>query len=1546
MANCKTISGEILLYKNGYAIINSTVLLSNNEELDFNLSFNNLDENLITKSSILRIKTTTNVDDNSLCLTYGNNVIDYGINNNGYIVFDLTKIFVNNKVINNFKVKNISGNNITIYAMQSNYPPVLEYQYYLNSVKFNDRKFYNISLSNDTNIAVDLLGGRLLYEKAIFSNVIDFNLSIKYQNNDAFYSFYNTFLPSRFKLNIFEYFVNNTTFINSDFELIEFALVNNTNNIYYDKSSLGLLYDSNLKKLYNTYDDSYKLFDNLGRITKIVDNLGNEINITYNTNNIIISSILCTIKIENNHIYLNNVSYYTFTNTTIVDLNNETDTFVFNNDNKITEISLNNEKIDITYNSDRVIEIIKYGDNDVLEDDKFTYTISHCLVTNRKNVGIHYIFNDNLELTNEFENSILYGSKYLSNDLSNLYHISSSRMDKRIINVIDENIPNIEPNTEINTNEIADYQLLAKHYYQFIMSFESENMIPNRYSGRIIMVTLFYDDSTQDVFYLGYLYGIKEIGSIIINPSSNCHITNVKIELFNQKGHFVFDEIYIRELDLSNGALYYLNNNGNFNIDNKTFKYGNNLVSNSVIFYSNNTPITGINLSMKDIIHNKRSYQLGKNIYYYNDLSNAIYDNYDIKYSGQIYNHDFVFGIRYNSNNLIRFEYFEYGSTNYQYDIEKYNNIEYKAKKEYNNKMLITKDTDIDNFSTNYTYDSNYRLTLKKNTYQKESYEYDNYNRLTRYSYYVYTVLVHKEFNYINNTVIISSYTDENSVVTSYTYSSNLKYMTNTSRGGISINNSYSQGKVTNTNINNVNNINYTYSDYDLLHKVNYANNDLYQISRNYNDSSAFDEDIITSLDNNKYKTVYDDYQRISFICEKHLILYLPMEIYIYSDFEPSDITSTNPTVSLSIGSKLYKAVDLYSNRKTYYNYNDKELLNNVTLTDNSNNNIILENISYDDLDRIITDSYVLYNTSLVQTYVYDRILNRLLNNQFHFSYVYASTTYTETLYVTNTYTFQNMLTTKTYRYNYFNFKYKYNYTYNGSIYPSLPNNIDFYHNYYSVPDSYVETSYMEYDNYGNVTRLLIKNKNTNQVKSDISYLYDNNNRLIRETDNTTNTPVIKNYTYDSHGNILSGDNDTYTYDNTYKDKLISFNNQTITYDSNLNITSLDGCSFSYNRINLLSSSSKNNITTSYTYDKDRFRITKSNSNENHQYYYLNGKLLKETIIKNSETIEMVFLYDNDEIIGFTYRDNTYIYKKNIFKDVVAIYLNGVTFFGSYKYDAYGRVTVYDNSGNIDTNLNSVRHMNPIRYRSYYYDKETNLYYLHNRYYSPVIRRFISLDDISYLEDNIDGLNLYAYCLNNPIMYTDEDGTIAIISVLLIGACIGAAVGVVGQAVTDTISNYLSYGFELSNWQYSSWQTYIGSAIGGAIGGALTPFMGPVMTSTISGAVSSAIGMTLENLTGKASYSFGEVLFTTLLSASVSGITAGIFDKVKISGINKGRGSLSAIQKQVNTKLMNNQISRVSAKTIGKMLSLELINSIPSNFINSFLNKVVLSPSK
>lgn len=90
---------------------------------------------------------------------------------------------------------------------------------------------------------------------------------------------------------------------------------------------------------------------------------------------------------------------------------------------------------------------------------------------------------------------------------------------------------------------------------------------------------------------------------------------------------------------------------------------------------------------------------------------------------------------------------------------------------------------------------------------------------------------------------------------------------------------------------------------------------------------------------------------------------------------------------------------------------------------------------------------------------------------------------------------------------------------------------------------------------------------------------------------------------------------------------------------------------------------------------------------------------------------------------------------------------------------------------------NTIVNNNPIRYRGYYYDQDTGLYYLNARYYNPQWRRFISPDDTAYLNlENVNGINLYAYCNNDPINYADPSGN-SVIASLLIGFAISSLIG-------------------------------------------------------------------------------------------------------------------------------------------------------------------------
>jgi len=154
-------------------------------------------------------------------------------------------------------------------------------------------------------------------------------------------------------------------------------------------------------------------------------------------------------------------------------------------------------------------------------------------------------------------------------------------------------------------------------------------------------------------------------------------------------------------------------------------------------------------------------------------------------------------------------------------------------------------------------------------------------------------------------------------------------------------------------------------------------------------------------------------------------------------------------------------------------------------------------------------------------------------------------------------------------------------------------------------------------------------------------------------------------------------------------------------------------------------------------------------------YYELDGNnIISETT--NGNTIR--YYYGNGGIVGFRYNGNRYYYEKNLQGDIIAIYDESGNKVASYIYDAWGNCT-------IENDVSGVRigEINPFRYRGYYYDSDIGLYYLKSRYYDAAIGRFINADSINYLgaNGNLCSFNLFAYCVDNPVMQIDETGCLA-----------------------------------------------------------------------------------------------------------------------------------------------------------------------------------------
>ena len=324
-------------------------------------------------------------------------------------------------------------------------------------------------------------------------------------------------------------------------------------------------------------------------------------------------------------------------------------------------------------------------------------------------------------------------------------------------------------------------------------------------------------------------------------------------------------------------------------------------------------------------------------------------------------------------------------------------------------------------------------------------------------------------------------------------------------------------------------------------------------------------------------------------------------------------------------------------------------------------------------------------------------------------------------------------------------------------------------------------------------------------------YSYDYRGFLIQEPNIT--------YTYDDNGNILTKGNTTFTYDENIKDKLIKVNNDEVIYgnDNLLNPIKYKNNTYKYEGRRL---TKFNNGKQEYEYlynDQGLRTIKKEDSKIINEYYYDEDRLIYEKTTKGN----IKYLYDENNLLyGFIYNKQKYIYIRDVLQNILGIATEEGKVVVKYDYTAYGEIVeVYDN-----TNY-ELSKINPFRYKGYYYDEETGWFWLSSRYYSPELCRFISPDDVDYLDQtSINGLNLYAYANNNPIMYIDPDGHSAILIGLIIGALIGF-----GTAA------YIDYQDDGQIFNGSvAWYDYLGATVlGGAIGAGLGAFAGMSFSASI-----------------------------------------------------------------------------------------------------------------
>ena len=350
-------------------------------------------------------------------------------------------------------------------------------------------------------------------------------------------------------------------------------------------------------------------------------------------------------------------------------------------------------------------------------------------------------------------------------------------------------------------------------------------------------------------------------------------------------------------------------------------------------------------------------------------------------------------------------------------------------------------------------------------------------------------------------------------------------------------------------------------------------------------------------------------------------------------------------------------------------------------------------------------------------------------------------------------------------------------------------------------------TASYTYDAMGNITSITGRYKTTDDIQR--TYTYDAQNQLLSETIDGDTT----SYTYDTAGNIRSvtgpGVTKTFTYDDTgdWKDLLtsVTINGETgqFTYESDGSGTignpthyfNGDDYELTWKNGRQLASLTRAGRRAWYSYGADGIRTSKALMNGDnppimHYYTTQNGKIVRE----QWGSAQMDFVYDaTGRPLALYYRvklpnsneysGDSYYYETNQQGDVTGLYkitydaatkALSATRVASYEYDAWGNVTY---------STGEMADINPLRYRGYYQDWESGYYYLQSRYYDPAIGRFINADDEKTIfnalsdyesSDGLNGIsyldhNQFAYCLNNPINMSDDEGdwSVAIFSTII-----------------------------------------------------------------------------------------------------------------------------------------------------------------------------------
>ena len=331
--------------------------------------------------------------------------------------------------------------------------------------------------------------------------------------------------------------------------------------------------------------------------------------------------------------------------------------------------------------------------------------------------------------------------------------------------------------------------------------------------------------------------------------------------------------------------------------------------------------------------------------------------------------------------------------------------------------------------------------------------------------------------------------------------------------------------------------------------------------------------------------------------------------------------------------------------------------------------------------------------------------------------------------------------------------------------------------------DKVNETKAYTYDALGRLTKTVTTDHKNDDKTKTVTYTYDKAGNRTKEDDGTTQTAYtyngldqlqtatkekgtavdeVRQYSYDANGNqtdvknTKTGQTESYTYD--AENRL-----------SKVSVTDKDG---------------KTAVIQQNRYNGDGQRIQKVEGSKTTNYYYQDGVVSYTTDGDNSQTSQNLIGTDGNILATQRYgSDHTdyLLYHKDIQGSTTSLVKEDGSADATYRYTDFGETTINgDNKAE-----------NEVCYTGGIYDQSTGLYYLNARYYNPEDGGFLTEDTYRGETNEPDTQNLYVYCVNNPVNYTDPSGHDAIV---LKSDFLSKNIGHMAVLIQDG-----------NNWRYFSW---------------------------------------------------------------------------------------------------------------------------------------------